>query len=427
MVRSMKTAVTACSLAAVAFLLVLAMTALPLRPLQAAGCLQATAFGAIANDGLDDRAAVQAAIDAAPVGGCVELPSGQTDVMRPPAGLPNPDRLSDLRTRKRIRIIGAGTTLSTLSLSGSSRNEGRRLLEFLPGSDGSSVADLTFVGVEIDSGQQTHLLQLTGIAGFTAERLAFSLPPVGDTTGGDCLRAIDATDVVVSRVSFVMCDRSAVSLQRGNKRWRVSWMTAVGTGDTDFELEPTGVVGPEQEVDDITLEDFSFVKTTAPPGITLTRGNRFAVRRGVIAGGSGIFVNTGRDSVIDRVTVTCTVPGAPCVIVRRDSDRFTLSRNLVKSAGGAAAIRVFADDLGQPADVTIENNRIEQVGPYSAVEADDVDGLRVLDNDMPPPAGVTVQVAAVVLRKGVGIVTGPSAKAWTSPPLGLQGATLIAP
>ncbi len=97
-----------------------------------------TQYGAIANDGKDDLAAIAAAIKAAGAGDTVKIPAGEFDISRGITGKSN------------ISLIGAGTAASTVKFIGSSSTN-------LVSLDG--VKNVSISGVTLDGNNSTNAAQ----------------------------------------------------------------------------------------------------------------------------------------------------------------------------------------------------------------------------------------------------------------------------
>ncbi len=215
---------------------------------------------------------LQEILDNAPSGSTVRLPAGVINIERNP-GVGNPDRLSDLRIRRSLTLMGhsEGTTLSMVG------DGNRRLLDVLGGE--VRLVDIEFSGAHRGAtGEQTHLVHCSG--GSTAVSLCrFTLPETGDTTGGDGIKvaggALEVTDS-----QFVACDRSGISVHHGGPV-TITDCHFVGTGDSDIDVEPPSDV----IVTGITISGCTTERTnTGVSSVALTRCSGAVVSNCVLDG-----------------------------------------------------------------------------------------------------------------------------------------------
>lgn len=199
--------------------------------------------GAIPDDGLDDRVALQAAIDAATSStgpGCLDLPEGVYHASASAQGY------ASLIVRAPLVMRGPGT-LAMLgpARTGDSGKPGDWVLLEVQGND------VTIEGVSFDgsartiTGEQTHLLQIKGPSSHVTVRSGrFNLPP-GLTEAGDCIRLMGefherVRDVVLTDLYMPACFRSGVALQRGVENVTIYMLETVWVGDQAIDVEPTG-------------------------------------------------------------------------------------------------------------------------------------------------------------------------------------------
>lgn len=219
------------------------------------GCEAPEAHGAVADDGLDDRVALQETIVAAQAGSKrVCLGDGQYHVTRDPR--PNKQWIASLIASGPIEIYGTGRDSTSISMLGGI--VGRRDWRILDCSGpGCSIHDLAFDGetrcpgwTEGDAlctGDQTHLVQINGPAtDYVIERLRVTLPPLPyGSSGGDCVRLIGSHDAwvtngVIRDVVGPNCDRSFIGIQRAVDGLLIEGVESVIVGDQAIDLEPTG-------------------------------------------------------------------------------------------------------------------------------------------------------------------------------------------
>lgn len=332
------------------------------------GCTKAATFGAVPDDGLDDRAALQAAIDAAQSGPhCLDLAAGTFHVTRRPD--PGAVNIPSLRVTGTVALRGAGehpggTVLAMLGsgiLPGGTTPADWRLLDIAAGATGVLVSGLAFDGSQrVNTGEQTHLVQLTGpTTGVVIEHVRFRLPPLGGSTGGDCVRLLGTPvdwvrDTTIRDTVGEDCDRSFVGVQRGVDGLVVERSETVKVGDQAIDFEPTG-----GEAFNCT----PIVKNVLMRNLVLrrdaTRGTTVAI------GGNGC-------AVADTVTLTDSIiEDGPVFIV--DAHNVTLQRLRLRSPDGTAAPALHAIKRIvnlRVLDSTIERNGIQINGQNGADPTD---------------------------------------------------------
>lgn len=149
------------------------------------------------NDDVDDRAAVQACMDASKASGldCI-LPPGITDIESRSfnTSLGNPRRIMSLeawRNDTRIKIRGVGPA-TVLRMRGSGYNGDWWMIGCFESPGGIDIRDMTLSGGTITPGtgtEQRHLFNAAaGCARPVVERVVMTLPELGNAQGGDCLR-----------------------------------------------------------------------------------------------------------------------------------------------------------------------------------------------------------------------------------------------
>src|SRR4051812_4559498 len=154
------------------------------------GCFDPVAFGAVPDDGVDDRAPVQAAIDAASAagGGTVCLGSGRWRVSRAPVG--SYDRFAALSTHG-AHLTFSGTGPGTvIELVGDQQAGAVSVLSLDPGASDITVSQLTIdTSATTNTDEQTHAIAIgSGVcAGATCSM------PVADVTVRDVVFAHPAT------------------------------------------------------------------------------------------------------------------------------------------------------------------------------------------------------------------------------------------
>ncbi len=209
--------------------------------------------GAVPDDGVDDREAIQATLDKAaalatetrPV--CVQLEPGGYQITR--RSEPGAAAIASLQIRDAVHLQGAGAEVTRIEMRGSAKLADKPadwVLISLTGVRGA-VRDLTLDGQgRHDTGEQTHLIQVNGPAKQTViERIETNLPYLGDSAGGDCIRLLGASGapvqgVTIRNVTATACDRSWLGIQRGVHNLVVENSRTLNVGDQAIDIEPTG-------------------------------------------------------------------------------------------------------------------------------------------------------------------------------------------
>ncbi len=196
-------------------------------------CHDPAELGAAPGDGQSDRAAIQAAIDAAtarPDGGTVCVDPGRWTLDRAPLGSYNRFAALTLRGRH-VTLRGAGPE-TVLELAGDQGASTTIVVDVLPGAEHVRIADLTIdTAGATNTIEQTHAIATSGtcaseacrpIIDLAIERVTFRHPAAAPgQRKGDCIRLLGNTpETEVRRVrivgnDFESCARSAVMFQRG--------------------------------------------------------------------------------------------------------------------------------------------------------------------------------------------------------------------
>jgi hypothetical protein len=381
----------------------------------AGGCFDPAAFGAVPDDGLDDRAPVQAAIDAASAagGGTVCLGSGRWRVSRAPIG--SYDRFAALSTHgAHVTITGTGPG-SVLELAGDQQAGAVAVLSLDPGASDIAVQRLTIdTSAATNTDEQTHAIAIGSgvcttangtcsmpVTDVTVRDVNFAHPPAPGARKGDCIRVLGNTPatavkrVTISGGSFTSCARSGIGVQRN-----VFSLAVLGNhfgeqiGDTAFDGEATG----GDWDDGLRLEGNSFADSTVTFSASLT-SYRHATITGNTFGGKGISLYRTEDVVVADNTFDVTAPsGAGVVDAQNVATGDKIAGNIIRRHGAPGpGVRITPHSGGFPAQVTVTGNTIAVDGNADAIYADSVHEIGVRDNDVtfteaaPDGSGVALQ------------------------------------
>jgi hypothetical protein len=368
-------------------------------------CVQAEDFGAVPNDGADDRVQLQAAIDAAQAGPrCLAIGPGTFHATRKPT--PGAASIPSLRITGTLALRGAGADATVLAMFGSGILPGEtaprdwRLLD-VSGATDVSVSDLSFDGsARTGTGEQTHLLHLTGpTEHVVVERASFTLPVIGPSTGGDCIRLLGEVDKVVRDttirdVTGPDCDRSFVGLQRGVDGLVIERSESVRVGDQAIDFEPTNgqSFDCQPTVRNVLMRALTLRRQTTQ-GLTVTiHGDGCAVADNVTLADS--VIEDGTVSILDATNVTLSrlrltsLPGssAPTVLARKRIQNLRILDSVIErvaqSGAGNSAVQISNQSGAFPTDVLLSGVRVEQATTGPLISTDGLARLTVLGTQL---------------------------------------------
>lgn len=223
--------------------------------LSASGCYDPAQNGGFPDDELDDRAAIQAAIDEASMrGGRVCLREGRYRVSRAPIGAYNRAAALSIHAARVevagngpgtvIEVVGdqGGTTIFVISVDPPARNV--TLRDFVIDTSGMTNTEEQTHAIHVGSGLVTGPVEDIRI-----ERLVLNHPKNGDARKGDCLRLVGAEApnqvrrVIVIGSTFTACARSGISIQRGVHDLTINGNQFTQTSDQDIDSEPSAPGG----------------------------------------------------------------------------------------------------------------------------------------------------------------------------------------
>lgn len=340
---------------------------------------------AIPGDGIDDRAAIQAACDAPQR--CAYLPTGAYDVVtipRPP--LPG-RRAIAMIVGDGCSIFGDGPANTVVSFRGSASGQdwdGIRLTGTSP-----SLHDLTLrtTGAVTETTEWTHAVKMLGPStGPSMYRVTIDHPILSGEKRGDCLDLVAYNDgrlITGGRIhdnEFEHCDRSGVAVHSGTRDLEITDNHFPDTGNTGLDFEGTG------DTSDVLIAFNRFELSPGDHGqqeIQLQLVDDVRVTSNVLLGRS-IDVHQGNRVRIDHNTITLTQPTSGAVIsVGKDASHVTIERNTLTrsaSAGPGSIVRAAPHGTGTPDHLTINDNVVTQLATGHIVEASGIVGLDVLRN-----------------------------------------------
>jgi Right handed beta helix region len=384
-----------------------------------AGCFDPAGFGAVPNDGVDDRAPIQAAVDAAAAAGrgTVCLGGGRWTVTRAPVGSYN--RFAALATHSAHLKLAGGGPGTVVELVGDQQGGDTAVISLDPGASDITIEALTIdTSAATNTAEQTHAIAVGSgvcsaangtcsmpVTDITVRDVVFDHPALPGFRKGDCIRLLGGTPATaVRRVSiigssFTNCARSGIGVQRN-----VFSLAVLGNhfgeriGDTPFDSEATG--GGD---DGLRLIGNSFADAPATFSATVTTYQHVTVTGNTFAG-RGLFIYRTQDVVVADNTFDVTaVSGEGVIDVENAADGVKIDNNQIRRHGVAGAgIRVQPHSGAFPQQVSISNNTIVLDGDSNGVAGDSVRNIGIRDNDItftgPAPNG-----SGVILQG----ITGP--------------------
>lgn len=356
------------------------------------------------DDGLDDRACVQAQIDAACAngGGTVRFESGQYDFGRDPT--PGSGHSGSIHVAcSNLRLVGEGFS-SVLMMTGDGQARAWELVRVTAPTTNFEISDLTLASDEaFNLSEQTHTLAF--VAGPVTGALVHHLRinnPVTTERSGDCIRMVGEVATPISFVDigdvlFDSCDRSGISVQRGVGGVTVHDSLFKGVGKTAIDFEPSGIgsVGPFVISGNVLERGGVSIAGQAEPAFDIVlQGN-------TIRGGSVQIYQVRRVSMTGN-TVESVAPDAQAVVwIQKSASEVVLAANTVRRGPGSAAgpvIKVVADGSSAPSRVTILGNALSSEVDSNLLEMTGVKDVSVAYNDLDYTGAPSAFASAIYAR-----------------------------
>lgn len=374
--------------------------------------------GVVADDGLDDVVALNAAL--ASGCGCVQLGFGvyNFDIG---ARARNASHINTLNVgdHQCIRGVGPGTVLKftgdaqTYDLVGVSMTGAGPLVE-----------DLTIDTTGLSNVQeQTHAIQVAGpstspvIRGVTFVHA----PAAGTSTGGDCIKLVGfaatsvswptgrkITNALITDDMFVRCPRSGVNVHSGVYGMVASDSQFIGVAKVDFDSEEVNGDSDQWALSGLTFINGAgsseiAISIAAAPHVSIS--STVVIGRGIYVASSPQFSMTG---VVDIKTVGPS-PQATVRVFRNSSD-VAIAGSYLGRSSSAPAGPVFestSDAVGAPSHVIVSGSRIVQGGTAVAMRAESTSDYTFAGNDITcAGCSVAVDVQGVTHRADRGMING---------------------
>ena len=384
------------------------------------GCYDPANFGAVPDDGIDDRVPSQQALDAASIaGGRVCFGPGRWRLSRAPAGTYN--RFAALSTHgAHVKIQGAGPG-TVLEVVGDQGGATTWVISVDPGAHDITIRDLAidtsattntdeqFHAIEVGNGVGTGLVEDVRI-----EHVRFEHPGATDgSRKGDCLRMVGNTPqsavrrVTVIGATFTRCARSGIAIQRNVFDLIIQGNQFTQSSDQDIDSEPTGGVndlnGSVSIIgnvfrDDVSVAQGDFAVTVGGIGGPMAR----VVVSGNIFEGRGINFYRASDVAVTGNTFVSTMESGYGVINSGNIlERVTVTSNTIRRSGFAgAAIRMLHQSGKSPGRLVISDNVITQDTASSGIALESAQHVTISNNDLtwtvPAPSGAGIQMRPVL-------------------------------
>lgn len=371
----------------------------------ASACEDPVDYGAIPDDGMSDRAAIQAAIDADPFG-TVCLGLGRWTVERAPLTAYN--RFAAVATHSGTAITGQGPG-TVLELVGDQGGGGVSVISIDPGAFGARISDLTIdTSAATNTDEQTHAIQVGSsvclspllggclpVLNTRIDRVVFIHPAAAaPSRKGDCVRLLgNSAASQVRRVSLVggvysQCARSGVSIQRNVYELSIVGNLFQNATDQDIDSEPTGGVGDLNSDVLISSNIFADDRASSQGDHAVTIGGAGGPMARVVVSnnifnGRGIRLYRSSDVVISGnvIRADMTAPGSGVIEAGNVTDGLTIIGNTIRRVGAAGPlIRTFPQSGAFPGPLSILSNRLIQGTASDAVYVESTDGVLVASN-----------------------------------------------
>jgi hypothetical protein len=370
-------------------------------------CLDPAAFGAIVNDGRDDRAAVQRAIDAArQTARAVCLPIGDLHIARKP-GEGRAAVASLIVEGDGVELRGGGPRSRLVMLAG--EHDDTPNAWWLIQVTGTRHVLRGFAIDGTDRGhthEQTHLIQVVGPArGIQLERLSLTIPRQPGNRGGDCIRLLGEQRDRVDGVSIVAvrgesCARSFVAFQRAVSNVQIYDSSSVEVSDQVIDMEPSG----RGAIHSVRIRDCNFQRGPGGEGnwaLSLAGADDPAedilVQSTTLDG--GIFAYHASHTTIRDCTITGGVTREALIHVVRGGEGVRILDNRLDRTGlPGDGIYLGHHYNAWPTDVTVRGNHIRLRAEGMPIHAEPVVGLDVDGNTIDCAGPSPNRNAAIYLR-----------------------------
>jgi len=383
-------------------------------------CFDPEQYGGIPNDGLDDRIAIQSAIDGAATsgGGRVCLGSGHWRVSRAPAGSYNRFAALTIHT-PRIELIGngPGTVLEVVGDQGAATIS---VISIDPGAQNISLRDFVLdTSAMTNTSEQTHAIQVGSGIGVgpvqdvQMERIIFNHQLFPPARKGDCLRLVgnqapnEVRRVIVIGSTFPSCARSGIAIQRGVHDLVIMGSQFTQAGDQDIDSEPTAEGGNSGLTivgnifrDNVALTQDDWSVTISGYGEPI---NAVTLANNVFEG-RGVNLYLSANTVITGNTFNTTMEtGYGVINFGNRAETIVINGNTIRRHGfDGSMIRIVHTPGFWAKNVTISNNEMIQETLGGGVITESAVKMSVVNNGIewlqPAPDAVGVYLRATIAQ-----------------------------
>ena len=382
------------------------------------GCFDPAQYGGVPDDELDDRVAIQSAIDeASGRGGRVCLGDGRWRVSRAPLGSYN--RAAGLTIHApRIEMAGngPGTVIEVVG------DQGAATIFVISVDSGANNIILRDFVIETtgmtNTGEQTHAIQIGTTVGtgpvedVRIERVIFNHPRFPPTRKGDCLRMVGGPApnhvrrVTVIGSRFTSCARSGIAIQRGVHDLIIQGNQFTESSDQDIDSEPTSVGGNS---------GLTIIGNIFQDNVALTQGD-WSVSIGGYDGpmngvtlsnnvfeGRGVYLYHSANLVISSNTFNSTMENGYAIIhFGGRAETIVVNGNTMRRRGfNGPMVRIVHAAGYWAQNVMISNNEMIQETLGEGIVAESGVKMSVVNNGIewiqPAPNAFGVQVRSTVV------------------------------
>ncbi len=384
----------------------------------ASACFDPAEHGGNPNDELDDRPAIQAAIDLASAtgGGRVCLGDGRWRVARAPAGSPNPFAAISIRTpRVELSGNGAGTVIEVVGDQG---NGTIFVISVDPPASNVILRDFVLdTSGMVNTHEQTHAIEIGSNVGAGSvedvriERIIFNHRRVPPAQKGDCVRLAgnpapnQVRRVTIIGSTFPRCARSGIAIQRGVYDLVIMGNQFTQAGDQDIDSEPTAAGGNSGLTivgnifrDDVTATEGDWSVTIGgydEPMNAVTLANN-------VFEGRGVNLARSRNTTITGNTFNSTMETAYGLInFGSRAETIVINGNTMRRRGAAGPmIRIVHANGFWAQNVTIANNEMVQETLGGGIVTESAAKISVVNNGIewiqPAPNAMGIQLRATI-------------------------------
>ncbi len=371
------------------------------------GEFSAASFGALPDDGADDRDGIQAAVQSAcdAGGGVVRLEAGLYEVGN--NALPGASNIESLAIRcSNVRITGEGLS-TVLQATGDGVGGDWNLIQIRPAP--SSTA--TVRNVEIDnlllSGagawnteEQTHLVQIGAgpVENVSLHNLWFYQPVrqkanlAGQEKGGDCIRLLGAAGkavryVHISDSQFLDCDRSAIGFQRDVYDTIIDSNIFMAAGDQHIDQEPsgTGALGRLVVTNNLFMGGAQGAHSVTLTGNAVDQPSSEIVFSQNVLFGRGLSLYNVQRAVVSDNVILGKIGSAEGVVQARKANYDIVMRgNHIERLAGSAVgpvVSVVPHNSGFPSKWKIDGNRIVSSVDGYGLNLESISNVSIGNND----------------------------------------------